>query len=125
VMRRAYLLFPPNWTACVSGPHLALPLLAGMGRGSEWQLETWDLSEEFYRTYATPPLRSAIVSACRDGDLDTLDRLYFAWEDQLRSLSWAGDDGPTFGLLSGFSFDHFLSLPLVDFATLNWPTSII
>lgn len=91
-----------------------MPLLAGMARGSGWHVETWDLSEEFYRTYATPPSYSAIVSACRKGDFDTLDRLYFAWEDQFRSLPWAGDDGPTFGLLSGFSFAHFRSLPLAE-----------
>lgn len=109
---KAILLFPPNWSASVSGPHLALPLLAGMARGlPEWEVETWDLSERFYRTNAVPPLRSAVVAASHNGDLDILDRLYFDWEDQLRSLAVAGD-GPPFGLLSGYSFGRFRSLPL-------------
>ena len=51
----AVLLFPPNWSACVSGPHLALPLLAGMARATKWLVRTWDLSDEFYRTWVNPP----------------------------------------------------------------------
>lgn len=110
---KAILLFPPNWSACVSGPHLALPLLAGMGRNSDWQIETWDLSEEFYRTYAKPPDRFTVWRASQAGDFDTLDRLYFAWEDQLRSMQQACE-GEVFGLLSGFSFPRFQSLPLAE-----------
>jgi radical SAM family protein len=102
--RTALLLFPPNWTACVNSPHLGLPLLCGSAKRVGWNCETWDLSERFYRTHANPPARFSIVHAAANGDFATLDRLYFDWEDQLRSLPGLQGLNNPFGLLSGYSF---------------------
>jgi len=108
---KVVLLFPPNWTACVAGPHLAMPLLAGVAKTISWQVESWDLSELFYRTYATPPSHSLVTEAVRGNDFRTLDRIYFGWEDQLRSSSTSFGCS-NFGLLSGYPFDEMRFLPL-------------
>src|SRR5688572_28133339 len=98
--KKAILLFPPNWSAIVSGPHLAMPLLAGVAKRLGWESETWDLSEAFYRTYAAPPTRYAVEKAAKNGSFVKLDQLYFDWEDQLRSHQETGKFGSDFGLLS-------------------------
>lgn len=108
----AVLLFPPNWSACVNGPHLALPLLAGMARGTEWSVEVRDLSEEFYRISARPPCPAALRKAVQKGNFGALDQLYFTWEDQFQSLSRTAAGIDSLGLLSGYSFSEFQSLPL-------------
>ncbi len=110
--QKVILLFPPNWSACVSGPHLALPLLAGASRKLNWHVEIWDLSEQFYLTFSTPPSQHAILSACSKADFDTLDTLYFEWEDQLRLIPSATDDTTKFRLLSGYPLTGFQTLPL-------------
>jgi len=107
----AALLFPPNWSACVSGPHLAMPLLAGVARANGWDALCWDLSETFYRTMSNPPSGESIRIACASNDFEKLDKLYFNWEDQFRRF--LADKGAcAFGLLSGFGFQQFSSLPL-------------
>jgi hypothetical protein len=116
---KAILVFPPNWSACVAGPHLALPLLAGCAKAIGWEAVTLDLSEEFYRTVATPPSRDAIVKASLAEDFDELDRLYFKWEDQLCSAPSAGDGASGFGLLSGYPFRAMRELPLAEAARLT------
>jgi hypothetical protein len=117
--RKALLLFPPNWSACVAGPHLALPLLAGAGKEMGWQVEVWDLSEEFYLTSCDPPSRAAVSQSVREQNYDELDGIYFRWEDQLRALPCAGELGRSFGLLTGYSFAPWRSLPLSEVARLT------
>src|SRR5262250_2567075 len=102
LINKALLLFPPNWSACVSGPHLAMPLLAGISKDMRWHVETLDLSDLFYRCYANSPSRTDILKAAQDYDFAELDRLYFDWEDQLRCIPLANAFGPDFGLLSGY-----------------------
>lgn len=113
---RSILLFPPNWTACTSGPHLALPLLAGTSRGTDWQVETWDLTGEFYGVHAGLPVRRALIDASHAGDFARLDNLYFDWEDKIRGFPWTGDDRQGFRLLSGFPLTRFHALPLSEVA---------
>lgn len=98
---KAIFLFPPNWTACVSGPHLALPLIAGAVTKLSWETEVWDLSEEFYKLQGTQPDQKELLDACNIQDIETLDKLYFDWEDSYANL--ADEFGLKFGLLSGFS----------------------
>lgn len=102
--RSAVLVFPPNWTACVNSPHLALPLIAGAAKTYGWHCETFDLSEYFYRTYGRPPARENVVSAASNQRFKELDKLYFDWEDQFRSHRSSLESGNEFGLLSGYSF---------------------
>jgi hypothetical protein len=109
---KVVFLFPPNWTACVAGPHLALPLLSGIATKLGWYSEVWDLSEVFYRTYGNSPSRHSIVEATRNRNFAELDRLYFDWEDELRSVPLANAFGSSFGLLSGYSFSELASLRL-------------
>ena len=111
---RAILLFPPNWTACVSGPHLALPLMAGVAKRLGWQAETWDLSEIFYRTYAVPPTHSSLLDTVHDQNFDVLDELYFGWEDQFRSIDPFNESN--FGLLTGYRFHEMKSMSLAEVA---------
>jgi hypothetical protein len=101
----ALFLFPPNWSACVSGPHLSLPLIASALRGRPWHVETWDLSERFYREFGRVPSPQALRAACELENIWKLDRMYFAWEDSFARL--AKSQGFTFGLLSGFSGSVF------------------
>jgi hypothetical protein len=112
---RIVLIFPPNWTACASGPHLAMPLLAGTTRGTLCNAETWDLSQEFYCTNAVPPSRPDVIGASQNRDFILLDQLYFDWEDQLRSLL-RSEDAANFGLFSGFDFPSLESMPLATVA---------
>src|SRR4051812_6757641 len=111
---RALLIFPPNWSACVYGPHLALPLLAGGVRSLGIECSVWDLTQEFLRCFTTPPTRSEIVDASKRSDYATLDSLYFEWEDQFVALAKQAANPETSGLLSGFSFGHLRSLPLAE-----------
>ena len=111
---KCVLLFPPNWSACISGPHLALPLLAGGAKASGWDVETWDLSEEFYRRFCRLPETSAIIIASQKANFGTLDKLYFDWEDQLRSHCSGNENSTGLGLLSGYSFSQFQKLPLTE-----------
>jgi hypothetical protein len=111
----AVLLFPPNWSACVSGPHLAMPLLAGAVRDYGWSALTWDLTASFYRSMSRLPQRREIVGATFRNDFDELDRLYFKWEDQFRKYPF-DRPGYSFSLLSGFSFGDLSGLPLAAVA---------
>jgi len=106
------LIFPPNWTACVYGPHLALPLLAGGIRSLGVGCSTWDLTQEFVRSYTTPPCSNKIVESSRSSDYAALDSLYFEWEDQFVALAGHMAEAKTSGLLSGFSFSHLRTLSL-------------
>lgn len=99
------LLFPPNWSACVSGPHLALPLIAGALKREHIDVSVYDLSEEFYRLYGHQPDNAAIRKACDDEDIGILDDLYFKWEDSFLPL--AKKHGQAFGLLSGFNGGNY------------------
>ena len=108
------LLFPPNWSACVYGPHLALPLLAGGIRSLGMDCSVWDLTQEFMRSFTTPPCRSEIVEASDNSDFTELDKIYFDWEDQFVALDEHLTDPKTSGLLSGFSFGHLRNLPFAD-----------
>jgi len=111
-IKKAVLIFPPNWSACVYAPHLALPLLAGVARGLHtWNIETWDLSSEFYKAHAVPPRRDELITASKAGDFENLDKMYFCWEDKLRLVSAAGGD---LGLLSGYQLSRYRSLPLSE-----------
>jgi len=112
--KRAILIFPPNWSACTSSPHLALPLLVGASRKLDWYIETWDLSEQFYRIFSIPPSRNAIFSALSQADFNALDELYFNWEDQLRSIPSFAREAVPFRLLSGYRLSKLRSLPLEE-----------
>jgi len=106
------LLFPPNWSACTSGPHLALPLVAGATRSQpEWNVETWDLHADFCRRYSATPSRDAIRSSVLSEDYAALDKLYFAWEDEFKGIA---ADRSLFGLLSGFEYPHLNDLAFSD-----------
>lgn len=98
---KVLLLFPPNWSACVSGPHLALPLIAGGLKKNDILVETWDLTEEFYRLYGCQPNNKEINLACDFNDIAKLNDLYFNWEDSISIL--ANKQKHHFGLLSGFT----------------------
>lgn len=108
------LLFPPNWSACVYGPHLALPLLAGSVRTLGNECSVWDLTQDFLRSFTIPPARDEIVTACKRSDYVVLDNLYFEWEDQFVALAGQVAEPETSGLLSGFSFSHLRTLPLAE-----------
>jgi hypothetical protein len=112
----AVLLFPPNWSACISGPHLAAPLLAGAARDCGWNAISWDLTAAYFRHTSAPPGRQAIVDASERGDAEELDRLYFDWEDEVQENTsrWPGQ---SFSLLSGFDFDPLSHLPLATVAS--------
>jgi hypothetical protein len=103
----AVMLFPPNWSACVNGPHLALPLLGGVAHElAEWNLRVWDLNADFYSENTKPPALPEIVRGCADRDFGLLDKLYFAWEDSVKVPTGNGY-GLFEGLLSGYSFPEF------------------
>lgn len=111
---KVFLLFPPNWSACVNGPHLALPLLSGVSRNySESRITVWDLSLDYYNHRGCAPLLTEITQPATDGDYKRLDWLYFQWQDRYLP-SQSGESG--FGLLSGFSFPVFQQLPLAEIA---------
>lgn len=109
---RAILLFPPNWSACVSGPHLALPLIAGGIAETGWDVETWDLSLELYRSIGWQPNSGEIAEACKSGNYERLDDLYFQWEDRFKSS--ADKHNLNFGLISGFFGGYFDSKNILD-----------
>jgi len=111
---RTILLFPPNWSACVSGPHLALPLLAGTARTLGLGAEIWDLSDEFYGTQVAAPPIADVIAACGNEDFDCLDDLYFRWEDQFRPLCSEQVGSHSFRLLSGFQFPQLRTHGLSD-----------
>jgi len=104
---RAVLIFPPNWSACVSGPHLALPLIARMLEGLGWGVDTWDLSEDFYGLIGDRIDNKDLLISSSLGDYDGLDQLYFDWEDSILPLAKEYD--LNFGLISGFSGGPFSS----------------
>lgn len=108
----AVLLFPMNWSACVSGPHLACPLLAGVARDSRWCGQTWDLSEEYFRAFDQAPKAGELVKAVEHGNFETLDELYFTWEDEIRGATTTAKESGRFRLLSGYSFCRSEHLPL-------------
>ena len=94
------LLFPPNWSAVVNSPHLALPLVAGALDEDYSLLEIWDLSKEFYDRNGSRPDNKLIIDACDNGNITLLDKLYFDWENYFIEL--AKDHKLEFGLISGF-----------------------
>jgi hypothetical protein len=109
---RAVILFPPNWATCVAGPHLAGPLLAGVAWQLGWSAETWDLTNGFAHFSSKFPKRTAIESAVERDDFESLNRIYFDWEDQLRAVPSRHDDAIQFGLLSGYLMSRFSSVCL-------------
>ncbi|NQU23857.1 MAG: hypothetical protein HQ567_21455 [Candidatus Nealsonbacteria bacterium] len=70
----------------------------------DWDVRTWDLSADFYHQNSTQPTLKEILSASVDHDCASLDKLYFAWEDSLRTATTVGRHGILCGLLSGYSF---------------------
>lgn len=98
---RVILLFPPNWSACVNGPHLALPIIAGSLKKYNYEVETWDLSEDFYRLLGKRPSNEILLEATSKNDFQQLDELYFKWEDSF--LEIAKEYNNRLGLLSGFN----------------------
>lgn len=108
------LLFPPNWTSCSSGPHLAGLLLAGAAESVGWSAEVWDLTAQFCRSLATPPSRVAISDAVERRAYETLDKYYFDWEDQMRAGLAHRIGGAQYGLLSGCTFSEMHDRPLRD-----------
>ena len=73
-----------------------------------------DLSARFLRAHVTPPIKSEIKRATELKDFAALDKVYFAWEDELRALCHAdGSDGGA-GLLSGVSLPRLERLSLRD-----------
>ena len=98
-IKKIILLFPPNWSACVNGPHLALPLIAGSVNDLS-DVETWDLSEEYYNTYGKRPNNMDIVMACKKKEYELLNKIYFDWEDSY--IPHYNKKNYCFGLLSGY-----------------------
>ncbi len=119
----AVLLFPPNWSVCTNGPHLALPLLAGAARHVGWTALTWDLSRDFYQSRAQQPTQSVLCSPTERHDYSALDKIYFAWEDQLRQLD-SKDTPRRFCLLSGFAFPQFENVAMADIARDSGPETV-
>jgi hypothetical protein len=113
VTKVAALLFPPNWSACVSGPHLAAPLLASVAKARFWEAYCLDLSAEFYSQFACAPSRADLTAASAAGDFDRLDEIYFGWEDELRRVGNELARTP-FALLSGFDFSALSGEPLSE-----------
>lgn len=95
------MIFPPNWSACVNGPHLALPIIAGSLNKNNFEVEIWDLSEEFYRIHGNRPQNEILIDTTAKNDFPKLDQLYFEWEDSF--LEIAEEYNNSFGLLSGFN----------------------
>ncbi len=112
----AVLLFPSNWSACTSAPHLALPLLAGVARSRGWRTEYRDLTQEFLACFSERPTRDNVLEAAARRDFGELDRLYFRWEDRVRAAVGNGREGRPFRLLSGVDFGDLSSRPLHDVA---------
>lgn len=98
---KAILVFPPNWSACVNGPHLALPIIAGSLKNYNFEVDIWDLSEEFYRTNGNRPPNEILIETAAKNDFRQLDELYFKWQDSFLEL--AEEYNNSFGLLSGFN----------------------
>ena len=113
---KAVLVFPPNWSACVAGPHLAMPLLAGVACEVDWDVEIWDLSAEYYSASSQVPATDSVINASQLGEFARLDELYFKWEDNLRLLHGSTNGGYQFGLLSGYLFPRFEESPLREVA---------
>jgi hypothetical protein len=108
----AAFVFPPNWSACVSGPHLAVPLLASVARNSFWDAVCCDLSAAYYNSIATAPDAISLKRAVSRRDFAQLDDLYFEWEDQYQGL--VHSPATSFGLLSGFDFEELGARPLAE-----------
>lgn len=106
------LLFPLNWSACVSAPHLALPMMSGAAASAAWDSETLDLSALYYSLSLEKPLRADVERAIRHSDYSSLDEMYFKWEDDIRRVSGRSD----FQLLSGFPSTPWSSAPLSEVA---------
>jgi hypothetical protein len=98
---KVILVFPPNWSSCVNGPHLALPIIAGSLKKYNYEVTIWDLSEEFYRLMGNRPSQEILINAATKNDFQQLDKLYFKWEDSF--LEIAKGHNNRFGLLSGFN----------------------
>jgi len=79
-------IFPPNWSAIVPSPHLALPLLSGSCFKIGWDTEIWDISNEFYNNYAIKPQYNTLLNSVLNKDFMLLDNIYFEWENQFISL---------------------------------------
>lgn len=105
-------VFPPNWSACVSAPHLALPMMSGAAHVAGWNCETLDLSALYYSTSLARPLQSEIEQAVRSSDYPSLDAMYFKWEDDIRRASVRQE----FQLLSGFPSSPWSDVPLSEVA---------
>ncbi|TET34910.1 MAG: radical SAM protein [Planctomycetota bacterium] len=108
---KAILLFPPNWSFCTPGPHLALPLLAGSVSSISCPVEAWDLNQLFYQTYSSPPKNDRIIEASSQNNYEALDELYFKWEDELKNVGSSLGNNSEFRLLSGYCFSDYYSLP--------------
>jgi len=113
--RSVAMIFPPNWSCCVSGPHLAAPLLAGVALAQNWACMSLDLTQEFCASMARPPVSHDIVDAAQGEKFEALDELYFAWEDGIHERA-KGCGTANFGLLSGFGFGELEKLPLAEAA---------
>jgi hypothetical protein len=108
----AAFIFPPNWSACVSGPHLAVPLLASVARNFSWDAVCFDLSATYYDSVAAVPGASLLRRATSRCDFESLDDLYFEWEDKFKPLVHAS--ATSFGLLSGYDFQDLATRPLAE-----------
>jgi Radical SAM superfamily len=113
--KKAVLLFPPNWSACVNSSHLALPLLAGSGNGIEgWEIEIKDLSADYYFKKSGSLSTEAVSKAVLNKDYQVLDQLYFSWEDEIQTKTADNGYGNSFRLLSGYSFSELNKVKLLS-----------
>lgn len=104
---KVLLVFPPNWSACVNSPHLALPLLAGqLPENSNFTL--LDLNQTFYKKYNTAPSPEDVSNSSEARDVDKLNEIYLKWSEPYEDL--AKDHNHSFGLISGFTNGSFNAL---------------
>ncbi len=113
IMPSVALLFPANWSNVVSGPHLALPLLAGAAKQCGWNVTVHDLTRWYANHVGGVPTNGLLQSSVAEEDYQKLDSLYFAWEDHVASRASKTCAG-RFGLLSGFAFPELERLELPD-----------
>lgn len=101
------LLFPPNWSACVNSPHLALPLMAGALTNSGYKVETIDLSNLYYQQFDNIPDQNKLELSCKTEDFGIIDQMYFKWQEPFEEI--AKRFNSQFGLISGFTGDSISS----------------
>lgn len=81
-----HLIFPPTWSLCCGGPHIALPLLKAALEKNGIPTTVCDLNRELGTSLPDSISAEECVSSAQEGSIEAMNDIYFRVEDRCNEL---------------------------------------